>query len=68
MNAYDEEMLYHAKRIKSLCKSRYSCAGCPFRYTNPLDEKDIKCMLMSGIRPELWNVDVPYYENMKGVL
>lgn len=68
MNTYDEEMLYHAKRIKSLCKTRYSCSGCPFRYTNPMDEKENRCILMDGVRPESWIVDTIYSDIRKGVL
>ena len=67
MNVYDEEMLYHAKRVKSLCKTRYSCSGCPMRYTNPLDSDDIKCILMSGIRPEFWILQGDYADEIKSI-
>ena len=54
MSTNDEEMIYYANKVKSLCKTRYKCSECPMRYVNPLKSEDTKCILMSGIRPELW--------------
>lgn len=37
------------------------------RYTNPLDSDDIKCILMSGIRPEFWILQGDYADEIKSV-
>lgn len=70
MDIYDEEMLYHAKRISALCNNRYSCHNCPMLYRNILTDNKPRCLLTDGMRPDLWILPGDYADainkNKKG--